>query len=258
MPRAAVDLDGAPRIVYPEGVATASALVQRLRTVGSDLPRPLAKQILALGPDATALLLGLLDERPLTDEAGQPSAADNCAECGLQHDDRAWARFHAIDLLTDLREPAAIGVMLTIIANTSSDEPIHDKVVERLPDFGGAALEPTLAALARTTKETETAESLCCMLSALGVRDERILQALLDLLKVKPRAGAAYLGDYGDPAACPALLDIITASQPDVEDSSARLQFLDLLDVYASLGGELPADVKERIDAWLGGESSAE
>jgi hypothetical protein len=254
--RTAAGLDGAQRIVYADGVPTPSALVQRLRTVGSDLPRPLAKQIVALGPDATALLLRLLDERPLTDEAGQSSAADACAECGQQHDDLPWARFHAIDLLTELREPAAVTAMLKIIASTTSDEPIHDKVVERLPDFGEVALEPTLAALAQTPKATETAESLCCMLSALGVRDERILQALLDLLKVKPRAGAAYLADYGDPAACSALLDVITASQPDVEDSSARLEFLDLLDAYASLGGELPTGVKARIDAWLGGESS--
>jgi hypothetical protein len=230
-----------------------SALVQRLRTVGSDLPRSLAAQILELGPAATPLLLALLHGRPLTDENGAPLAPENCSDCGVSHDDLEWARFHAVDLLTELREPMVIEAMLRIVAATSSDESIHDKIVERLPDFGVAALEPTLAALARTSKDTETAESLCCILSALGVRDERILRALLDLMTIHPRAGAIYLGDYGDPAACPAVLDVIMASEPDAEDSIARLEFLDLLDVYAALGGELPADVKARIDAWLGG-----
>jgi len=62
-----------------------------------------------------------------------------------------------------------------------------------------------------------------------------------------------YLADYGDPAACPALLTVITASEADVEDSLERLELFDLLDAYASLGGELPPSVKARVDAWLAG-----
>ena len=239
--------------MYADSVVTASTLVKRLRTVGSDLPSSLAAQIVALGGGVTPFLLALLDDRPAADEDEGPGAAEACADCGQQHDNRAWARLHAVDLLTELREPAAIDAMLNIIVHTSSDEPIHDKVVERLPDFGGDALEPTLAALARTTKETETAESLCCVLSALGVRDERILHALLDLLTVHPRAAAMYLTEYGDAAACPALLAVIAASHADVEDTSERMEVLDLVDAYANLGGELPAAVKAKIDAWLGG-----
>ncbi|HMI84276.1 MAG TPA: hypothetical protein VK550_09290, partial [Polyangiaceae bacterium] len=182
-----------------------------------------------------------------------PSAPENCTDCGQQHENREWARFHAVDLLAKLREPAAVEPLLKIVEGTPSDEPIHDQVVECLPKFGSLALEPTLAALARTIKDTDTAESLCCILSVLGVRDGRILSALLDLLTVHPRAAAMYLTDYGDPAACPALLAVITASQADVNDSMERLELLDLLDAHASLGGELPAQEKARIDAWLGG-----
>lgn len=233
---------------------TASALVQRLRTIGSDLPRSLAAKIVALGPGVAPLLLRLLDGRAAAEPNEDAGAAEACADCGQQHDDREWARFHAVDLLTELREPAAIEAMLRILEGTSSDDAIHDKIVERLPEYGEAALEPTLAALACTSKEAEIAESLCCILSAIGVRDDRILKALLELMTVKPRAGAMYLADYGDPAACPAMLGVIAASQPDVEDSTARLEFLDLVDAYASLGGDLPVNVKARIDAWLAGE----
>src|SRR5262245_15174209 len=85
-------------------VATASTLVQRLRTVGSDLPSHLAAQIVELGHDAVPPLLRLLD-----DPGGKGSDApdDNCAECGQVHDP-AWARFHAVDLLTELHHPAAV------------------------------------------------------------------------------------------------------------------------------------------------------
>jgi hypothetical protein len=159
---------------------------------------------------------------------------------------------HAVDLLTELGEPAAVETMLKVLHETPTDEPLHDKIVERLPDFGAAALEPTLAALARTTKETEIAESLCCILSALGVRDPRILQALINLLSVSPRAAAMYLTDYGDPAACPALLAVISASRADVNDAQQRLEVCDLLDAHGALGGQLPPSVQARIDAWLG------
>jgi hypothetical protein len=232
--------------------ATALTLVRRLGTVGSDLPRRLAAQIVAQGREVTPLLLRLLDGRSVADEKDVSYAGESCVECGQQHEGREWAPFHAADLLTTLRAPVAIEPMLKVLENTGSDEPLHDKIVECLPEFGVAALEPVLTALGRTTKETETHESLCCILSALGVRDERILKTLLDLLTVHPRAAAMYLTDYGDPAACPALLAVIAASEADVEDSFERMELCDMLDAYASLGGQMPAHVKARIDAWLG------
>jgi hypothetical protein len=230
-------------------MVTPAALVQRLGTVGSDLPDSLAARIVALGSGVAPLLLRLLEGNE------EPSAGEVCTDCGERHNNREWARSHAVDLLTQLREPAAMETMLRVLAGTPTDEPLHDKIVERLPEFGAAALEPILAALARTPKDAETAESLCCILSALGVRDERILSSLLQLLENHPRAAAMYLAEYGDAAACPALLAVILAFEPDVEDSALRMERLDLLDAYAALGGELPATAKAQIDAWLGGQS---
>jgi hypothetical protein len=174
-------LDGAGRIVYPKWVPTASSLVARLQTVEGDLPNHLATQIVALGREATELLIPLLHGQP-SERSGQQGTTEPCADCGRQH---------------------------------------------------------------------ETAESLCCILSALGVRDERILQALVQLLMVHPRAGALYLADYGDPAACPAVLAAIAAFEPHPRESLARIELLDLLEAYASLDGELPADVRTRVDTLL-------
>src|SRR5689334_8768930 len=53
-----------PRRSKERFMPTASALVQRLHTVGRDLSTSLASQIVALGPETTPLLLGLLEEHP--------------------------------------------------------------------------------------------------------------------------------------------------------------------------------------------------
>jgi hypothetical protein len=224
-------------------VSAASTLIEQLRRVGSDLPASLAEQIMELGHNATPLLLALFDSSSTTggDE-------DACSECGVPHE-HEWARLHAIDLLTETRDPGAIDPLLAILESASPDDSLYDKLVERLPYFGGAATEPILAALARTKDETATTEALCCILSALGARDERILRALLDLLTARPRAGAVYLSEYGDPAACPALLNGIVASIADGEAVSGRAALPDLVDAYTSLGGELPADIQAKVDA---------
>jgi HEAT repeat protein len=202
---------------------------------------------MALGGDATPLLLTLLD-RSAPSNPNESAGADACAECGMPHE-HEWARLHAVDLLSEIRDPAAIEAMLRILDSASPDDPIYDKIVERLPHFGGAATEPVLGALARTSEATVSAETLCCILSALGVRDDRILHALLELLFARPRAGALYLSEYGDPAACPALLGVIVASIANDDSGGARAALPDLVDAYAALGGELPADVRAKMSA---------
>ena len=212
--------------------------------MGSDLPAALAAEIVALGEAANPLLLAVLEESPA--EEHDAARAGTCGDCGATHEDREWARFHAIDLLTELGSAEALDPMLKLLVRTRPEQAIHDKLVERLPEFGDAALEPTLAALAQTGKGTDAVESLCCILAVLGVRDARILQALLDLLAERPRAGAVYLAEYGDPAACPALLSVLAAWEP-IGDSPEQIAWLDVLDAYTSLGGELPASIAARI-----------
>jgi len=228
-------------------MSAGSTLLEELRRVGSDLPARLAERITALGREATPLLLTLLDTRGVADP-NDAAGADACAECGMPHEDE-WARLHAIDLLSEIRDPAAIEALLRTLHNASPDDPLCDKIVERLPLFGDAAMEPILGALARTSEGTASAEALCCILSALGVRDDRILQALLALLIARPRAGAVYLSEYGDPAACPALLDVIVASISDEEGATDRAALPDLVDAFTSLGGELPVSIRAKIDA---------
>jgi hypothetical protein len=228
-------------------MSAGSTLLDELRRVGSDLPGHLVERITALGREATPLLLTLFDNSGAGDP-NESASAGACAECGMPHEDE-WARLHAVDILSEMGDPDAIEPMLRILASASPDDPICDKIVERLPLFGGAATEPILRALARTSEETTSAEALCCILSSLGVRDDRILQALLALLATRPRAGAVYLSEYGDTAACPALLDAIIASISQEESAPARTALPDLVDAYTSLGGELPVSIRSKVDA---------
>jgi hypothetical protein len=221
----------------------AAALVQRLESVGSDLPSDLAAQIAQRSAETVPLLLELLAGHSMSAAPG--AAPRDACDCGATHDDLAWARLHAVDLLTDIGAPEAVVAMLNVVASTASDDPLHDKIIERLPQFGEAALEPMLGALARTPEASDTAESLCCMLSSLGVRDPRISRALLRLLPTRTRAAAAYLAEYGDPSACPALLAIIAARNPAGDD--ARLEWLDLIEAFTALGGELPESIQARL-----------
>jgi HEAT repeat protein len=228
-------------------MSAGSKLLEELRRVGSDLPADLVERIAALGREATPLLLTLLDTSGAINP-NESAGASACAECGMPHEDQ-WARLHAVDILSEMRDPDAIEAMLRLLDSAPPDDPIRDKIVERLPLFGGAATEPILGALARTSEGTASAEVLCCILSSLGVRDDRILQALLALLAARPRAGAVYLSEYGDPAACPALLDVIVASISDDERATTRAALPDLALAYTSLGGELPTSIRAKIDA---------
>jgi hypothetical protein len=223
-------------------VPAAPALLEQLRRAGSDLPPDLAEQIMAVGQGATPLLLTLLLDADSTDDEN----AQACSECGMPHEHQ-WARLHAVDLLTELRDPGAIEPLLGVLEGASPDDAIYDKIVERLPRFGSAATEPILAALART-KDPMAGEALCCILSALGARDDRILRALVDLLAARPRAGALYLSEYGDAAACPALFHLIVTSIAEGENTPTRAALPDLVDAYTALGGELPADIRAKID----------
>jgi hypothetical protein len=224
----------------------AAALVQRLETAGSDLSADLGAQIVARRGETLPLLLQVLAAHSMSEVPGAVPL-DACGDCGREHDDRQWARLHAVDLLTEIGAPIAIDAMLNVLLHTASDEPIHDKIIERLPRLGEALLEPILAALERTPERSDAAESLCCMLPSLGLRDGRITRALLQLLKTRARAAAVYLAEYGDASACPALLEIIAAQS--AADDDARLEWLDLVEAYTALGGKLPESIQSRLAA---------
>jgi len=112
---------------------------------------------------------------------------------------------------------------------------------EAFADLGAASLEPLLA-LHREAAEPPDVNSA---LVALGVRDPRILEALLEELATDSAGGAVNLGRYGDAAAIPALEAALAKTDP--EDEWLRDPIEDALEQIRS--GE-PPETPEPFDLW--------
>jgi hypothetical protein len=211
-----------------------SAALDAFRITGETLPPPLREAILAHGGAAVAPLLAIFRDESLTEK-------DDPGE--------GWAPIHAVGLLADLKDPAAIEPMLDMLEETDWDLIIHDRIVIRLPDFGRMALEPLLARIDETEDDARHS-TLCSILSELGVKDERAFQALCDAFESDVILGASSLAQYGDPRGLPMIGDAI--EEFDIRwDSPAPVYGLeDLVEAYESLSAApLPFALRAHADA---------
>jgi len=167
---------------------------------------------------------------------------------------------HAVDLLVDLKAVAAVGPMLDRLGVTDLDEVIHDHIALRLPEIGPAVLEPALARLPPRAEDASYG-SLCCVLAHLELEDERIYQALCNLLEADQVLGGILLADYGDTRALPLLEAAIRNFEPDLT-SPVRPDLVDLVESYEILGGPLPAELRAKADgamaAWHAARAALE
>ncbi|HEX8984297.1 MAG TPA: HEAT repeat domain-containing protein, partial [Bryobacteraceae bacterium] len=76
-----------------------------------------------------------------------------------------------------------------------------DELTEAFVDLGAESVETLLAMRA----DSHDAPDVAFALAGLGVRDQRILDLLLERFRAEPAEGALELGLYGDPAARPEL-----------------------------------------------------
>ena len=159
--------------------------VRKLLAAGERLPARIRREILALKDAAIAPLLDLLGD----DELAMRSAPG-----------RGYAPVHAVWLLTDLRAESAIESMLGVLAETEWDTILHDAIIQALPRFGAAVLEPVLRAYGDDWFD-ECRDGLASILATLRIRDDRILAVLRDQLALDPELGASDLAEYDDPRA---------------------------------------------------------
>ena len=158
----------------------AEDLINALRVSGEELSRDLRDAIVREGADIVPELIDVLE-----------SDEDDSADGG-------WATIHAVDLLVDLKARDGIEPMLEILGETTSEHIIHDRILTRLPELGEMVLGPAMALL-EDEEDAEFHESLCCVISQLGVRNEHVFSELCTLAASSPITGAMCLGDYGDP-----------------------------------------------------------
>lgn len=125
----------------------------------------------------------------------------------------------ALELITILRywkAPEGVPFLVQFIREDPEDVP--DDVVFALVDQASLALEPLLK-LYGELEETQNGE-VAFILANLGIRDERILNVLVERMEFDLSDTLLLLDMYGDPAAAPA----IEKAAAGLEDSDTELK----------------------------------
>jgi hypothetical protein len=159
-----------------------------------------------------------------------------------------WAPVHAVELLGELGATEAIEPMLRQLVESDWESYLHDRLLVTLPKLGAGVAEPALAAHEAAT-DPEVRGSLCSVLAELGMRDERIYQALVEDFQRDPVLGAMHFAEYGDRRALPLLLAELDQYEP-VEEGGPLANFgvADMVDAVEELGGKLTPELQAKVD----------
>jgi hypothetical protein len=83
-----------------------------------------------------------------------------------------------------------------------------------LPELGSPVLEPARELLSNSEDE-DTTLGVCEVLAKLGVRDDRVFDALRILFEDNEMLGAGMLADYGDERGLPLVDRALAEFEPD-------------------------------------------
>ena len=157
--------------------------IDQLRATAEKLPPELREQILALRAEAVPPLIAILNDEQL-------GMSESPAE--------GWPPIHAVELLADRKATEAIEPMLDVLVETTFDDVISSNLLGRLPEFGAAVLEPTLLRL-KDARDEDVAHALVAVLAKLGIKDERILDAICDVFDEDLVFGTMVKGGRREP-----------------------------------------------------------
>ncbi|MBV9309019.1 MAG: hypothetical protein JOZ45_22930 [Acidobacteriaceae bacterium] len=148
-----------------------------------------------------------------------------------------------ITIFRHFKSPEALPFLIDYIKEDPTDIP--DEVVEALVEIGQPAREPLLQ-LYGGLDESESGE-VAFILANLRVRDDRILQLLLDRLEFDLSDTALLLSIYGDRRARPALEQAAAALEP----SEAELK-KEITDALEALDNPVKMETEEQepFDIW--------
>jgi HEAT repeat protein len=208
--------------------------IARLRTADDKLDLTLRLDLLGLGLHLVPRLIDVLEDHG----AG-------------------WGRVHAVDLLIDLRATEAIVPMLRVYSDelgtpddTDIDEMRSVRIMVRLPELGHAVLEPALAFMADHADEN-TVYAASKVLTQLGIKDERIFDAVRRVFEVDEVLGAGMLARYGDERGAGVIERALGMFEPDFSSEWSKACVGDLLLAHRQLGGVLLHELHARVDGWL-------
>lgn len=215
-----------------------SSVAEPLIVAGEHLPPEAANRILQQGRAVVPRLLEIFEKGESGPLQGGPVPM-------------GWAPAHAAELLSKLAAAEAIEPMLRVLSSARPEDPLSAVLVDALAAMGPAALEPVLRAHAAST-EPAYRDALCTVLTRLGTRDDRILDALLALLARERGLGAAFLAEYGDSRALPHLSRALDGCEIDDHGGwLANMEAVELRAAIEDLGGALTPTQRERLArAW--------
>jgi hypothetical protein len=120
---------------------------------------------------------------------------------------------------------------------------IQDGLLVAFCQLGTEAISPLLALYEELGPEKGS--ELAFLLSAMQVRDPRVLHLLLGRFRGDPDGGAFLLGVYGDPAALPELQQALDADTAEFSSSAFELRY-----AIRRLNEPEPATILEPYDIW--------
>lgn len=226
---------GTPMTIDPDGVK--NELIALIEPCGEEITDAVADAILSRGQAVVPALIDLLEDEEL-------AQADSRGD--------GYLPVHAAWLLAKLRAQEAIAPMVRRLARVAPLELLFIELVHQLKSFGPPVLEPALAEWAKAGTP-DAREGIENVLAAIGVRDERILSALLARLDVQPVLGAMLLAEYGDRAALPRLSAALDACAVDPSGGLlANGELIELEAAITGLGGTLSESQAQKVGTVLG------
>lgn len=176
------------------------------------------------------------------------AATPDLLRFGLEdhEDDRVDLEEDLIAIFRHLGSAEALPFFIECVRRQPDDIP--DDIVEGILPFGERAIDP-LIEIYESVGEEEGSD-IAFLLASLRVRDERILRLLLERLEYDAADGAFCLGLYGDPAAKPALEQMLRDIPEEDVELRREIQFaIEQIDAPPVGNGEIapePFDIFEQ------------
>ena len=148
-----------------------------------------------------------------------------------------------IAILRHWKTPGSVPFLIGYLKEDPANVP--DELIETLVSMGREVLDPLLDAY-REMEEDESGE-VAFVLASLGIRDNRIMQVLVDRLEYDLTDTLLLLGIYGDPVAIP----VLEAIQAKVGDDEKQIK-QDLADTLETLRRDSVKEPEEpeTFDIW--------
>ena len=199
---------------------------------GEHLADRVREAILAAGDAAVPALLEIACDDTLLEERARGGG---------------YAPLHAVQLLGQLRAAEAIPRLIELVCTTDPMDLIRGSACRALEAMGPAALEPCLAAFATANRTARL--DLGYALAKLGVRDERVYQALLGYFAEDAEMGAGMLAEYGDARALPLLHRALAECRvkPGI-NPLANCHVAELRAAIEDLGGTFTDEERRKIE----------